>query len=48
MSESLLTQAAEPVPEPVSVPAASGADAGALDRATLLSLLGVPDTPDGY
>jgi hypothetical protein len=49
MSESLLTQAAEPVPAPIS-----GADAGtvtgtgALDRATLLSLLGVPEGPDGY
>ena len=42
MSESLLTQAAEPVP----APAVSGS--GALDRATLLSLLGVPDAPDGY
>src|SRR5687767_10683983 len=54
MSESLLTQAAEAVPEPVSgpvsAPVVSDADAGAraLDRATLLSLLGVPEGPDGY
>jgi hypothetical protein len=49
MSESLLTQAAEPVPAPVSVPAVPDAAApGTLDRATLLSLLGVPDAPDGY
>ena len=48
MSESLLTQATEPVSEPVAAPAAPGANTGALDRATLLSLLGVPDGPDGY
>src|SRR3954469_9445816 len=47
MSESLLTQAAEPVPAPVSG-AAPVPGTGSLDRATLLSLLGVPDTPDGY
>ena len=49
MSKSLLTQAAEPVAAPVSVPAVPDvAGSGTLDRATLLSLLGVPDAPDGY
>ena len=49
MSESLLTQAAEPVPAPVSVAAVPGAAVpSTLDRATLLSLLGVPEAPDGY
>ena len=49
MSESLLTQAAEPVAAPASVPAVPGVPgSGALDRATLLSLLGVPEAPDGY
>jgi hypothetical protein len=49
MSESLLTQAAlTQAAEPVPAPAAPGNDTGALDRATLLSLLGVPDAPDGY